>query len=79
MPVVFTASAAADACISARTTALVESCQLLTRGRAGRYRCNPTHGKRSRGLVGDNATAATRKGTVPGQTISASRICASRL
>jgi hypothetical protein len=32
MPVVFAAFAAAGARISARTTALVESCQLLTRG-----------------------------------------------
>jgi SAM-dependent methyltransferase len=45
---------------------LVESCQLLTRGRTGHYRCNPAHGKRSRALVGDNATAATGKGTGSG-------------
>jgi len=41
MPVVLTPPAAADARISARTTALVESCRLLTRGRVGRSRCNP--------------------------------------
>jgi hypothetical protein len=46
--------------------ALVESCRLPARGRTGRYRCNPAYGKRSRALVGDNATAATRKGTGSG-------------
>jgi hypothetical protein len=77
MPVVLTASLAAEARISARTTAVVESCQFLTRGRTGRR--NPAHGKRSRALVGNNATAASERALVPGQTIFASRICASRL